>query len=74
MYTHIPWIEVLPTIGYGITYIALFAAVAPYGNRLYSTNLSPPFLNCIKFPTEEKVANINCFIKSTYLRHVAIFC
>jgi len=73
MFTHIHWIEVLATIGYGITYISLFAAVAPYGNTLYTYKLKSLSLNRLKFPTEEEVANINCFIKSTHLRHVAIF-
>jgi hypothetical protein len=35
-YTHIHGIEVLATIRYAITYISLFAAVAPYGNRFHT--------------------------------------
>jgi len=37
------------------------------------TYLIPLFLNRVKIATEERVANINCFIKSTHLRHVATF-
>ena len=45
-----------------------------YGNKLYTYKFKSLFLNRFKFPTEERVANINCFVKSTHLRHVAIFC